>query len=195
MEKRILKGTKYTVQEDGLVFSINGNQLQPFNIRGIPHIKLSINHRPKSLRQDYIVANAFFPLIDEDGDIIHLDDNINNCHKDNLQWISFESNTAIDSLDNNCLILLVDNETSNLINYYRGNRHCSIKTKIPVDYLNTYLDKPFRPIKNKYLFRLSDIEIIDINTAYMIFSIKAKMFIISYDQTMMMKLVKMLKDV
>lgn len=190
-----LKGTKYLVREDGKIFNSNGKELVTYkNSKGYDMVKLQIRNSPTRMRVDYIVANSFFPLIEEDGEVIHLDYNLDNHHYKNLQWVSFETNKAIDALDNGCLILCVDVFTSNLILFYRGERHLCIKNKITIDILMPHLLTPIYPINNKLFYKLSDINVIDINTAYMIFEVKDKMCIIRYDLKMMYKLVELLKN-
>jgi hypothetical protein len=181
---------KFKVQEDGKIFS-NGRELAvTTNSLGYDVV------RPRYIymRVDYIVANSFFPLIDEDGEVIHLDYDLHNHHYTNLQWVSFATNRAIDALTNDCIILCMDNNTSNLISFYRGERHLSIKSLIKIDELKKYLKHPIVPINNKYYFRLKDIEIIEVNTAYMVFIISNKMFVIRYEQKIMYELMKLLKD-
>jgi len=188
-----LLGTKLKVQEDGKIFS-NGKELAINTTGTYDMVKISIKGRYRNFRVDYVVANSFFPLLDEDGEVIHLDYDLHNHSYTNLQWISFESDIAIDALTNDCLILCIDVFTSNLISFYRGERHVCIKNNTTLEELTPHLIQPIIPINNKLFFRLIDINVIDINTAYMIFEVSDKMYVIRYNQDMMYKLVKLLKN-
>ena len=192
---KILNGTKYVVREDGKIFTSNGKELVTYkNSKGYDIVDLRISGKTTRQRVDYVVANSFFPLIEEDGEVIHLDYNINNNYYTNLQWVSFKTDKAIDALDNDCLILCVDVFTSNLILFYRGERHLCIKNKITIDILMPHLQCPIYPINNRLFYNLSDINIIEVNTAYMVFEVKNKMCIIRYDLKIMYELVKLLKN-
>lgn len=196
MIKKQFSDTIYSVGEDGSIFFPNGVKIVTFKQDGYKYVSLRVRGYNFHRRVDYMVADTYFPLKDEDGEVIHLDNDINNNWYTNLQWISFESDAVADALDNSCIILCIDSKTSNLINFYRGIVHASVNNKLNKDILEAHLmsDRLF-PYHYMKFYYLNELDIIDTNTAYTIFEYKGRISILRYDQSMMYRLIKFLKDV
>lgn len=195
MNSKPLIGTDYIVYEDGRVYNtVTERFVKPYKYKGdYPSVNIKFNTATyERVRLNYVVANAYFPLIEEDGEVIHLDYDINNCHVNNLQWVSFESNVALDIQDNNFLILEI-NTKGQLVELYRGLRHANIKTNLTPDEISDSMNRLV--YYGDYIYYpLNQITVVDVNTSYMIFNYRERLCILNYDRIMMYKLVKLLKD-
>lgn len=181
MIKKRLLDSNYDVYEDGTVSSIfTGKKILPFKEKGYYYVNLFINKKNIKFRLDYVVANAFLPLIDEDGEIIHLDNNRDNHHYKNLQWVSFESTTAIDALKDSSYIVFQVDINGYLNNIFRSIKHSQITVRRTKD-------------TNKYsYYKLSSMTIVDVNTHYIVFEYKDKLSVFRYNTDMVKKLLEVL---
>lgn len=98
-----IRGTEYTVTNDGKVYSPKGKELSPWieNNTGYALIRIRINKKPKCLRLHRIVAEAWIPNPHNKKYVKHKNDNKTDNSASNLEWGDVSDNTQ-EGYDNGC---------------------------------------------------------------------------------------------
>lgn len=188
METRTLLNTKYIVREDGAVFiSSTGKRLTTRRIKtGIKVSLLDDDNKVHRFDVRDLVATCYLPLKDVnevDGIVVNLDFNTRNNHYTNLQWIDTYSDNAI-TINNDYVVLYIDSN-NNLDNIYYSPQHYCIHNKVHI--------KEIPNIKN--LIKISELtDIVDITTAYLVYRDNGVAKVITYNEKIMYKLLKILKQ-
>lgn len=93
---------KYIVREDGWIYSIprykvaGGWLKSEFNSKGYPRVSfyIKIGSGFKRVRRmvHLIVADAFLPPKPSGHEVNHIDGDVKNCHRRNLEWMTHSQN-------------------------------------------------------------------------------------------------------
>jgi len=190
-----LKGTKYSISDKGEVFyTKTGRRLSSFIISGSPYVDIRVYREKHRMLIRNLVAMVFFPIKgDEESIVINLDKDKSNNTKENLQWISLDSDSyCIDDSVKLDTIFMVDINTNELKSIYKGIQHVHVKTNYHEKTIRNCIDND-KKFKHYRFYNLENLNIIAVADTYMVFRLNNKLSIIDYGKISLEEIIKHLK--
>lgn len=147
MRKSSIRGTRYTIYEDGRVISPFGGEMHPWieNNTGYLLFKIRKDKKPYCLRLHRILAECFIPNPEDMPYVRHLNDNKADNRLCNLEWGYPPQNTQ-EGYDNGCYafpqknnypILVTDKSGRELL--FKSIRECSENLGLNRKNISAYL--------------------------------------------------------